>query len=111
MARNKVIDRHRREKVRRPVDDGNHVAAAGTAEPVDPADSPSQIVEGRELMSIVRARLSEDEIQIAAFRQQGLSWPAIGNRMNSTGEAVRKRMDRACQRVLAEIGIIDDDSE
>lgn len=113
MARNKVIDRHRREKARRPKhsgDERNGHALADIDIP-DPNDSPSQIIAGRELIELIEGRLSPEERETAKLRRQGKSWNDIGNELNNSGEALRKRLSRSCQRILEELGIEDTSDE
>ncbi|MDP6445785.1 MAG: sigma-70 family RNA polymerase sigma factor [Pirellulaceae bacterium] len=102
MARNKVIDRHRREKLRRP--DEDPPAEAG-GERVSFDETPSAIVANRELLDEFHARLSTEEQLIAEQRREGCSWDEIGLTVGSSGEAVRKRFGRACDRVADELGL------
>ena len=106
MARNKVIDRHRREKVRRPKNASHPFCEdLRTNEPHDPGESPSQIVAGQEMVELVESKLSPEERTIAAMRRRGKTWAEIGEKLNESGEALRKRLARSCRRVLAELGI------
>jgi len=113
MARNKVIDRHRREKVRRPSDCEGNGRPLTTVEhdPHDPGDSPSQIVAAQELAELVQSKLNLEELQVAQLRRQGLSWLDIGEKLNTSGEALRKRLSRSCQRILNELDLIDEPTD
>ena len=105
MVRNKVIDRHRREKVRQPRD-GNAILYGDMA--VDfsvetNSESPSQIVAKEELMSKIEQQLSEQEKKIAGLRRNGLSWDEIAENLGESADALRKRLSRACDRILNEL--------
>ena len=108
MARNKVIDRHRREKARRP-ENGNGYGRFeyNSQEPSAKSESPSQILECQELAALVKTKLTDEENKIAEMRRQGISWQDIGSELNQSGDALRKRLARSCQRVLQELGLDD----
>ncbi len=69
-------------------------------------NTPSQIVAKAELLAEVQHRLSEHELKIFDWRQQGLLWPEIAERAGGGGsaEALRKQFERALARVSAELG-------
>ena len=107
MARNKVIDQHRAEKSRRPLNghklenvDGNF-----ENEPRDSQPSPSEIIHGNELLEKIDQCLSDHEKEIARLRRTGLTWKEIAERTGKTEESVRKRLARASERVLGQLGI------
>ncbi len=102
MATNKVIDRHRHEKSRRlqdtlddPIEDRSVISREPTA---------SQIVSGKELVGQFQQRLSEQERQIAELRRSGSSWNDIAISFGENSDAIRKRLQRACNRVMLELG-------
>ena len=102
MATNKVIDRHRKETSRRlqdmiddPVEDRNIAAQTATA---------SSIVAGHELVNQFESKLTNDEQQIATLRRNGISWNEIAEKLGQSSDALRKRLTRACDRVLTEMG-------
>ncbi len=68
-------------------------------------DTPSAIVSGKELLSVMEGRLSPDERQVADLRRQGLSWAEVAERLGGTAQARRMQMDRAADRVAQQIGI------
>ena len=103
MATNKVIDRHRREKSRRlqdtiddPIENQRIAGVSATA---------SEIVSGKELVKKFQSRLSKDELEIADLRRKGSSWHEIASRLGENADAIRKRLTRACNRVMMELGI------
>lgn len=108
MARNKVIDRHRRAQVRNE-DKRIPQAAATTAyrssEPADPGPSPSSIVAGRELLDEVRQRMTEEERQVADARNRGQTWEQIAETYGGSPDALRKRLTRAFDRIVEELGL------
>lgn len=69
-------------------------------------ETPSGIVSGKELLSIIKNGLSEEERQIAELRRQGQSWAEIAERLGGNAQARRMQMDRAADRVVSQIGII-----
>lgn len=108
MTRNKVIDRHRRARVRN--EDKRIPQAAASAaycpsEPADPSPSPSSIVAGNELLEEVRRRLTDEERQIAEARSRGQAWEEVAETHAGSAEALRKRLPRAFDRIVDELGL------
>jgi RNA polymerase sigma-70 factor (ECF subfamily) len=68
-----------------------------------PDPTPSRIAAGRDLLAAVRARLSEEERQLADLRAVGEEWSAIAGRLGGTAEARRKQLARALDRVSEEL--------
>jgi len=108
MARNKVIywarktyapnrDKRREQSIEWAVQTG--------MEPQSPDVSPSENVAGAELLEEFRSRLSAEERQIAEQRAAGREWAAIAAERGSSPEALRKRMERAFDRVAQELGL------
>jgi RNA polymerase sigma-70 factor (ECF subfamily) len=108
MARNKVIDRHRRERARSGRERAPQVAPTAAScghEPVDPGPSPSSIVAGKELLDEVRRRMTDEERQIADRRNRGQTWAQVAESCGGSAEALRKRLARAFDRIVAELGL------
>jgi RNA polymerase sigma-70 factor (ECF subfamily) len=108
MARNKLAFAVRKERAQRR--DVRRVDAIGVDElnPADSsADTPSQIVAGRELLRIVRERLSEEERQVAERRARGQDWAGIAAEMGGTAESRRHQLTRALDRVVQELKLND----
>lgn len=87
MTRNKLVDQVRRAK--RPPE----------PPPPPPGPSPSKEAVFRELLALARERLSAEELRVWDMREAGLGWDEIAEQVGGTGEAVRKRMERAFDRV------------
>jgi RNA polymerase sigma factor (sigma-70 family) len=106
MARNKLRDQARRQAAGRRVD--RHRAAGGSRAlegVADPGDSPSETVAARELLQTIRSRLSEQERFLADQRAQGRHWSEIAAALGDRPEALRKRLTRAVDRVLRQLGL------
>jgi hypothetical protein len=70
----------------------------------DHGRAPTETVEARELVDLLRGRLSSDEQQLLDQWMNGEDWPAIAAAARSSSEAVRKRFTRAIDRVAKELG-------
>jgi len=112
MAQNKVREWARRQHAERrdrrreqPLD-----SAGPGAEILAPGPSPSQVVAGAELLEEFRKRLSDEERQIADRRAAGLDWSEISKELGSSPDALRKRLERALNRVARELDLenVDD---
>jgi hypothetical protein len=53
----------------------------------------------------MRGLLTEDERRLAEQRADGRSWPEIAAEVGGTPEAVRKRLERALDRVCQQLGV------
>src|SRR5262245_9713588 len=103
MTRNKVVDATRRQRAQR----RDHRRAT-SLEAVDLAartPSPSQVVEGRELLAAFRDRLSDEERRLADLRSQGREWTDVAREVGGTPDARRKQLTRAIARVSRELGL------
>ena len=108
MARNKVLNQVERNQAgrrdqRRMTGDGE--AALNIV--ADAQESPSQIVAGQELHRKVRELLTDEERQIADRRANGESWEQIAAAMGDKPDALRKKLTRAMDRVVQELGLDD----
>jgi RNA polymerase sigma factor (sigma-70 family) len=105
MAYHKLIDMVRKK----------HLPEAGPSEaenePADRGDSPSQEAMYRELLQMFRERLSEEERQLADLRAAGVRWDEIAEQLHGQAEALRKKLDRAVQRVARSLGLEYGDDE
>ncbi len=109
MARNKVADWARREGAqRRDFRRRQPLPNRGGNFP-DSRPSPSAAAAARELLEAIQSRLSDEERLIARRRADGVGWFDVAREMNSTAEALRKRLTRAIDRVAGEMGLEDPD--
>jgi RNA polymerase sigma factor (sigma-70 family) len=103
MARNKVATQARKAQVTRR-DEREIDGEDETTTPVVPGPSFTEQVAWRELVQIVRSRLSDDERRLSDFRAAGCEWTEIASEVGGTAEAARKRLERAFDRVARELG-------
>ncbi len=105
MSRKKLIDHERRERAARR--DFRRTQAAGALEYELPAreGTPSQEVAAQELLREVRKRLSPDERRLAEQRAAGRDWAGIAADEGDSPEALRKKLGRAVDRVVQELGL------
>ncbi len=74
-------------------------------EPIDAAADPSRVAAGRELLALVRGRMSEKERWLADQRLLGRSWEEIAAEDGGRADALRMRLTRALDRLTRELGI------
>ncbi|MFM7150422.1 MAG: RNA polymerase sigma factor, partial [Gemmataceae bacterium] len=93
MARNKVADAARRYRAKR----RDHRRAT-SLEQIDlkaSGQTPSQIVENRDLLEMVMNRMDSEEQKLMNLREAGQEWRDIAEIMGGTAEARRKQLNRA----------------
>ena len=101
MARNKVIDH-----AKRPSNRDTRTPESGVLEKaMGPGGTPSEVVAAAELLAEARRRLTAGEQKIAEQRADGMSWQEIGAANGTTPDAARKALERALDRVCAELQI------
>jgi len=107
MARNKVQDEARKQQAAR----RNHgrlidtLPAEGLDGLIAKGPTPSRVVAGRELVAEIRRRFTSDERLIFEARSQGQEWTQIAAGLGTTAEAVRKKLARALDRIVRELGL------
>ncbi len=71
--------------------------------------TPSKAFSDKELIAETLARLPEQTRQMVQWRQDGLGWALIAQRLGgtATADAVRKQYERALAKVAAELGLED----
>ena len=105
MARNKLYDQARKELAEKR--DATRVEEYGEGKFVDHEDSVSENVADTEFVNVIRTHLSDDERYLIDQRMTlNRSWEDIASELNSTPDAVRKRMTRAIDRVAGQLGVI-----
>jgi DNA-directed RNA polymerase specialized sigma24 family protein len=98
MAQNKLIDKARKHEP----EYGSSQALDSVAEE---GDTPSQIVAWDEMLQKMRQLLTEEERYLANERGRGREWSEIAADLNASPEALRKRLDRAMNRVAERLGL------
>jgi RNA polymerase sigma-70 factor (ECF subfamily) len=111
MARNKLSDQARREQAE--CRDNRRVEAGGVEDhPIaSPGESPSQVVAGKEMIQEFRNRLTEEERHVADQRALGREWADIAADLGVGAEALRKKFNRAINRVARDLGLAEFDHE
>ncbi len=69
------------------------------------SSSPSEIVQGEELLKKFREQLTDEEKFIADCRATGEDWSEIAGKISATAEATRKRFSRAISRIVHNLGL------
>ena len=108
MARNKLTSQARKQHARRRDnrrasalgDEGSRLVAAG--------DSPSAAIVVRDLQQEIRRRPSPDEWRLLELRNQSHDWAEIAARVGGNAESLRKKLSRAIDRVVEELGLDDE---
>lgn len=72
---------------------------------MDRASDPSEQASAREILEKVCNRLDAEERFLAEQRSLGRTWPDLAKELGGTDEALRKKLTRALDRVMAELGI------
>jgi RNA polymerase sigma-70 factor (ECF subfamily) len=108
MARNKLASQARKQhSLRR---DNRRASAIGDAESrlVSSNDSPSAVIVVRDLQQEIRRRLATDEWQLLELRNQGHDWAEIAAQAGGLAATLRKKLARAIDRVVDELGLDDE---
>jgi RNA polymerase sigma-70 factor (ECF subfamily) len=105
MAQNKLIGQARRQRaarrdVRRLEPGGNGDLSLAGSDP-----TPSRVVAGRELLQLVRTRLTEKDRYLAEQRALGRSWQELATELGEKPDALRMRLGRALDKVAADLGL------
>lgn len=108
MARNKLLTQVRNQRRRRRDVRRLQPLEGAAADLAGPAESPSQLVSGAELLGEFRKRLSIEELQLADRRGNGQHWATIAAELGGTAEGRRKQLERAFTRILRELGLEDE---
>jgi RNA polymerase sigma factor (sigma-70 family) len=78
---------------------------------VDRASSPSEQASAKEILQKAYEHLSPEERSLAEQRSLGRPWTELAEEFGATDVALRKRLTRALDRVLTELGIDDTDDQ
>jgi RNA polymerase sigma-70 factor (ECF subfamily) len=105
IARNKVTNQAHKHRAGRRDYRREQAIGARDALIAAPCSDPGQQVAARDLLEQVRQRLSADERQLAEERGRGDSWAEIAAAHGGTAEGLRKKLTRALDRVLEQLGL------
>ena len=108
MARNKLASQARKQHTQRR--DNRRASAIGDegSRLVAPGDSPSVATVVRDLQQEVRRRLAPDEWRLLELKNQGHDWAEIAAAVGGAAETLRKKLARAIDRVVDELGLDDE---
>jgi RNA polymerase sigma-70 factor (ECF subfamily) len=104
MARNKVASQARTSYVmrrERPFLGGEAAWTAALA----PGPGPDHQAAWKDLLQVVRDRLSVDERRLADRRAERREWTEIATELGGSPEALRKQLSRALDRVSHQLGL------
>jgi DNA-directed RNA polymerase specialized sigma24 family protein len=95
-------------QARRPAN-ARHVAPdwegdQGWDEPVAPGTGPEERTDDQDLLETVLKQFSEDELQLLIRRADGQDWADIAAVLGGNPDALRKKLERAKQRVRGRFG-------
>ena len=107
ITRNRIIDEHRRQTAQKR-GGKNDVADLDLALLTQAGPGPKTTAVARELLEQARSRLSAEELTLMQRRSEGESWEEISRDTGQKPDAVRKRLERALQRVREEMESTDD---
>jgi RNA polymerase sigma-70 factor (ECF subfamily) len=99
MARNKIVDRARLPANRRTRNCDSSVWSRFVAN----GHTPSDVVSREEILREVHDRLTTDERDLMEQRRQGRKWKDIAGDDNP--DALRKKLERALDRICRELGL------
>jgi RNA polymerase sigma factor (sigma-70 family) len=114
MTRNKLVNQarglgaarrdFRRVEAASDAGTGDSTSAEGKIERLaGSGPTPSRVLSARELLEKARQRFSPEEFALLERRQQGYGWAEIAAEQGTSPEAVRKRLERAIDRVAQEL--------
>ena len=95
MANNKIIDKASSPAHRRAAPDG----AAQLHGLLGNEDTPSAALALQEMLQKIAGLLTPEELRLAQLRAEGVSWPKVAAEVGGEAEALRKKLERALQRV------------
>ncbi len=103
MTRNRIIDEHRRQTAQKRHNGEPDSRDFDPCSVIEDSPGPRTAAAARELLTEVRSRLSPEELRIADLRNAGKSWDEVATELNDSPDGLRKRLERALDRVRAEI--------
>ena len=107
MARNKLASQARRELTLKRDLRRTETSDLPLADVPDLCETPSSHLSAQEIKDKILSSLSDEERQLSDLRRVGLSWDEVAIRMGGTAQARRMQLDRAADRVIAQLGLND----
>ncbi|MFO1000735.1 MAG: sigma-70 family RNA polymerase sigma factor [Planctomycetaceae bacterium] len=105
IARNKLTNQvHKHQALRRDIRRNRELGSDGQ-EFVDPQPGPEQSISAKETLELVLSRLDSNERYLAEQKAQGKTWQELADDVGGTDVALRKKLTRAVDRVLTELGL------
>jgi RNA polymerase sigma-70 factor (ECF subfamily) len=105
MARNKLADQARKHPALPAETLKDKEGPPNLEDVAAPGPSPSRQIVARDLLQQFRARLSEEERQLADRRARGQEWNEIATEVGGQPDALRKKLTRAVDRVARQMGL------
>lgn len=103
ITRNRIIDEHRRQTAQKR-GGNNDVADLDLALLTQAGPGPKTTAVAKELLEAAQSHLSAEERELMQRRSEGDSWDEIAADTGQKPDAIRKRLERALQRVREEMG-------
>jgi RNA polymerase sigma-70 factor (ECF subfamily) len=107
ITRNKLTNQANRLRAQRR-DIGRVDAGGETDFLLDQASDPSEQASAREILQKVRETLEGEERYLADQRALGRSWKELADELGGTDVGLRKKLTRALNRVMGQLGLDDD---
>lgn len=107
MTRNRVVDEHRHQ-TRKKRGSGEAQLLAESNMMVEDSPGPKTVFEMKDLLDHVRSHLTPEELEIADCRNAGMSWGEIEEKLCESSEVLRKRLERALERVRQQLKDVAD---
>ncbi len=111
MAQNKLAGYarfHRRQRRDAHLVTGQDGAAERAA---DAGPTPDRVAAARDLLAVLRARLTPEERELADRRGAGEGWAEIAAALGGTATGRRMQLKRAIDRLAPQLGLEDDEDE
>jgi RNA polymerase sigma factor (sigma-70 family) len=109
ITRNKLANQaHRMQAQRRDIRRDAPIGDQADRIP-DQASDPSEQASAKEILEKVRGRLDDDERYLAEQRGLGRDWQELADELGGNAGALRKKLSRALDRVMAELGLDEAD--
>lgn len=103
MARNKLDDQVRWIQAAKRGGGKKVEWPEGGRDESDSEPTPSEQIMTKELLARIRIAMTPAEKAIQEHRDDGLTWDEIAAKVGGTGEALRKQLDRAYERIREQL--------